>query len=309
MNTTLLLVLTAFNGLTLAGLLFVVTSGLGLSFGLMRVVNLNHGAFYLTGGYIGLSVQRALTVLASHTENRILAVFASDVGRWILAVLAGGIAMAILAFLEERFLLRWKRVRGKSLVETLITLAVAIILADVGLVIWTGRPRSIAIPRVFNQLVSLFGVRYPGYRVLVLGVAVVVALLLWLLLQKTRVGITIRAGIDDSEMVAALGINVQRLFSFVFTLSGFLAGIAGVIGGSFSMLGPGEDWRMLQFALVVVIIGGMGSFGGVIVGSLLTAMVFSYASLYLPSLSLFLIFMPVALILAVRPRGLFGRES
>ena len=301
--------LTLLNGLTLAGLLFIVTSGLGLSFGLMRVINLNHGAFYLMGGYIGLTVQKTLASLAAYTDNPVLVFFSGDITRWVLAVLAGGVAMAMLALLEERFLLKWKRVRGKSLVETLVTLAIAIMIADLNLVIWSGNPQSVPIPRALRSVTSLFGIRYPSYRLLVLGLGVILAIALWFLLQRTRVGITIRAGIDDSETVATLGINVERLFTLVFSLSGFLAGIAGVIGGSFAMLGPGEDWRMLQFSLVVVIIGGMGSFGGVIIGSLLTAIVFSYASIYLSSLSLFLIFMPVVLILALKPQGLFGRKQ
>lgn len=301
--------LTLLNGLTLAGLLFIVTSGLGLSFGLMRVINLNHGAFYLMGGYIGLTVQKTLASLAACTDNPVLVFFSGDITRWVLAVLAGGVAMAMLALLEERFLLKWKRVRGKSLVETLVTLAIAIMIADLNLVIWSGNPQSVAIPRALRSVTSVFGIRYPSYRLLVLGLGVILAIALWFLLQRTRVGITIRAGIDDSETVATLGINVERLFTLVFSLSGFLAGIAGVIGGSFAMLGPGEDWRMLQFSLVVVIIGGMGSFGGVIIGSLLTAIVFSYASIYFSSLSLFLIFMPVVLILALKPQGLFGRKQ
>ena len=286
----MLISLTALNGLTLAALLFIISSGLALSFGLLRIVNLNHGAFYLTGGYIGVTVQRMT-------------------GSWYLAVIAGGVAMAILAFLEERYILSLDRVRGNPLVETLVTLGIAIILADLDLVFWTGEPVTLVIPQFLDQVIFVFGVYYSGYRIFVLGLAVFIALGLWLFLNKTKVGITIRAGIDDAEMVAAQGINIQRLYTLVFVLSGFLAGISGVIGGSFSMLGPGEDWRMLRFALIVVIIGGMGSFGGVIFGSLITALVFSFASVYLPSYSLFLIFVPVVIILAVRRRGLFGRES
>jgi branched-chain amino acid transport system permease protein len=297
MNTRLLL-LTTLNGITLSGLLFIVSSGLALSFGLMRVVNLNHGAFYLTGAYVGFTVQKVLV----HAVN-------NDLASWVLAALAGGVAMAVLAFLEERFLLRLKRVRGNKLVETLLTLAIAIMLADIDLVIWGGDPQSMPLPRALLKPIFLFGSPYSRYRMFVFILAVFIAILLWLLLKKTRVGITIRAGIDDSEIVSTLGINVKRLFTLVFVLSGFLAGSAGVIGGGFAMLGPGEDWRMLQFALVIVIIGGMGSFGGVIIGSLLTAMVFSFASIYLPSFSLFLIFLPVAVILATRPQGLFGRKA
>lgn len=297
------------NGLTLAGLLYIVTSGLGLSFGLMRVINLTHGAFYLTGGYVGLTVLRALAALATHVNSGILAFLSSDIIRWILAILAGGIAMAMLAFLEERFLLKRKQVREDPLIQTLVTLALAIIIGDLDLIFWTGKPQSIPMPKALRTPISLFGIVSPRYRLSVIILAIVIAIGLWLLLRKTRVGITIRAGIDDSEMVRALGINVEKVFTLVFTLAGFLAGIAGVIGGSFSMLGPVEDWRMLRFALVVVIIGGMGSFSGTLIGALLTAIIFSYASVYIPSFSLFLLFMLVAVVLAIRPQGLFGRKT
>jgi len=275
------------NGLTLAALVFIVTSGLTLSFGLMRIVNLNHGAFYLTGGYIGLSVLKAT-------------------GNWVLSVLAGGLTIAVAAFFEERFLL--KRVREQSLVVTLMTLSIAIIIADLDLVIWGGNPRLVDIPQILNLPVHLLGVMYPGYRLFILILAIIIGIALWIFLKKTKVGITIRAGIDNSEMVAVLGINVEKVFTLVFVISGFLAGIAGVIGGSFSMVAPGQDWNMLTFALVAIIIGGMGSFAGSIIGSLITGLVFSYASAYIPQLSNFFIFLPVAVVIAVWRKGLFGKS-
>ena len=279
--------LTFLNGLTLAALIFIVTSGLALSFGLMRIVNLNHGSFYLTGGYIGLSVLTAT-------------------GNWSLSILVAGLIIALLAFFEEQFLL--KRFREQSLSVTLITLSVAIIIADLDLVIWGGNPKLVGIPQIINSSVLLFGVMYPVYRLFILILAIIICIVLWILLKKTKVGITIRAGIDNSEMVAALGINVEKIFTYVFVLSGFLAGIAGVIGGSFSMVAPGQDWNMLTFALVTVIIGGMGSFAGSILGSLITGFTFSYASAYIPQLSTFFIFLPVAIIIAIRRRGLLGKE-
>lgn len=275
------------NGLTLGALLFIVTSGLTLSFGLMRIVNLNHGAFYLTGGYIGLSVLKAT-------------------GNWPLSVLVAGLIIALLAFFEEQFLL--KRFREQSLIVTLITLSIAIIIADLDLVIWGRKPQLLDIPEIINSPVSLFGVMYPGYRLFILILAIIICIALWFFLKKTKVGITIRAGIDNSEMVNALGIDVEKIFTYVFVISGFLAGIAGVIGGSFSMVAPGQDWSMLTFALVTIIIGGMGSFAGSILGSLITGMTFSYASAYIPQLSNLFIFLPVAIILATRGRGLLGKE-
>jgi len=269
--------------------LFITASGLTLSFSLMRVVNLTHGAFYMAGGFIGLSVLKFS-------------------GSWLLAVLAGGVATSALAFIEERFLLR--RARGNDLIETLISLSVAIIVGDLVLVIWGGYPRTISIPEALNGAVSipLLDTIYPVYRIFTVGLALVIIGALWVFLKKTRLGVTIRAGVDNFEMVSALGINVRRLFSFVFTLSGFLAGVSGVVGGTFLMLVVGEDWRILTLTLIVIIIGGMGSLGGTIVGSLITGLIHSFSTAFIPQFSLFVLFLPVAVILSIRPRGLFGKE-
>lgn len=279
--------LVVINGLTFAGLLFIVTSGLTLSFGLMRVPNLNHGAFYLTGSYIGLTVVKTT-------------------GNWLLAVLSGGLVIGLVALVEDRFLLR--RFREQKLVLTLLTLSIAIIMADVNLLIWGGNPQLLEIPRVLDFTIFIFGIAYPSYRIFILAIAIIISVVLWSFLKKTKLGITIRAGIDNSEMVAVLGVDIEKVFTCVFVLSGFLGGIAGVMGGAFSMIALGQDWNMLTLALVTLIIGGMGSFAGTIVGSLITGLVFSFASAYIPQLSNFFIFLPVAIILALWRRGLLGRE-
>jgi len=286
---SLLIIMSLLNGLTLGALLFITASGLTLSFSLMRVVNLTHGAFYMAGGFIGLSVLKFS-------------------GSWLLAVLAGGVVTSALAFIEERFLLRWAR--GNDLIETLISLSVAIIIGDLVLVIWGGYPRTISIPEALNGAVSipLIDTIYPVYRIFTVGLALVIIGALWVFLKKTRLGVTIRAGVDNFEMVSALGINVRRLFSFVFTLSGFLAGVSGVVGGTFLMLVVGEDWRILTLTLIVIIIGGMGSLGGTIVGALITGLIHSFSTAFIPQFSLFVLFLPVAIILSIRPRGLFGKE-
>jgi branched-chain amino acid transport system permease protein len=286
---SILIIMSLLNGLTLGALLFITASGLTLSFSLMRVVNLTHGAFYMAGGFIGLSVLKFS-------------------GSWLLAVLAGGMMMAALAFIEERFLLRWAR--GNDLIETLISLSVAIIVGDLVLVVWGGYPRTISIPEALNGTVSipLLDTIYPVYRIFMLGLALLIIGGLWIFLKKTRLGVTIRAGVDNFEMVSALGINVRRLFSIVFTLSGFLAGVSGVVGGTFLMLVVGEDWRILTLTLIVIIIGGMGSLGGTILGSLITGLIHSFSTAFIPEFSLFVLFLPVAIILSVRPRGLFGKE-
>lgn len=278
---------TFFNGLTLAALLFIMAIGLNLSFGLLRVVNLSHGAFYLFGGYIGLSVLK-LT------------------GHWWLGVLIGAIVTAGIAAIEEIFFLR--RVRGKSTLETLITLSIAIIISDLIVVIWGGNPKMIPIPETLKGFVSLFSVNVPIYNLFLFFFACLIGLALWLLISKTKMGMIIRAGVDNFEMVSALGINIRFVFTLVFSLAGFMAGMAGVIGGTFLMVAPGEDWRILTYTLLIIIIGGMGSFGGTIIGSVIIGMIFSFGSVYVPQFSLFLMFAPVALTLVVRPKGLFGRS-
>ena len=274
------------NGLSHAGLLFIMASGLTLAFGLMRVVNLAHGAFYLWGGYIGISVFRA-------TEN------------WWLALLAGGAAIALLGLIKERILLRW--VRGKVLSESLMAIGLATILADLALTIWGGSPLSIRVPADLNPRISMLGIIYPGFRLLVILLSVLIGLGLWLLLARTKLGALIRAGVDDRETTAALGINIYLLFTLVFMLSAFLAGVAGVIGGTFLTIQPGADFQVLTLALVVIIIGGMGSLPGAAIGALVTGLILSFGRAYVPELSFFLTFAPMAIILAIRPQGLFGR--
>jgi len=287
---SILIIMSLLNGLTLAALLFITASGLTLSFGLMRVVNLTHGALYMAGGFIGLSVINAT-------------------GSWLLAMLAGGGSMAVLALLEEKYLLRWAR--GNDLIETLISLSVAIIIGDLVLVIWGGYPKTIEIPAVLSGIWTIPGIDlvYPVFRIFMLGLTILIIAALWLFLKKTNLGITIRAGVDNFEMVCALGVNARRLFTVVFCLSGFLAGVAGVVGGTFMMLVVGEDWRILTLTLIVIIIGGMGSLGGTIVGALITGLIYSFATAYIPEFSLFILFLPVAIILSVRPRGLFGAKA
>lgn len=287
---SLLIIMSVLNGLTLAALLFITSSGLTLSFSLMRVVNLTHGALYMAGGFIGMSVIKAT-------------------GSWLMGLFAGGGAMAIFALLEEKFLLR--RARGNDLIETLISLSVAIIIGDLVLVIWGGYPKTIDIPEVLSGVWVLpgIGLPYPIFRIFMLGLAIVLIFALWLFLKKTNLGITIRAGVDNFEMVSAMGINVRRLFTIVFCISGFLAGAAGVIGGTFMMLVVGEDWRILTLTLIVIIIGGMGSLVGTVVGALITGMIYSFATAYIPEFSLFILFLPVAIILSIRPHGLFGTKA
>lgn len=286
----MLLTLSILNGLTLASLLIIIASGLTLSFSLMRVVNLTHGAFYLLAGFTGFSVYQAS-------------------GSWLLGLVLSSSGIALLALIEERVLLR--RARGDDLVETLISLSVAIILGDIVQVIWGGFPQLMRPPELLRGAVTLpvLGTPFPRFRVFVIVLAIAILFLLWLLLQKSNLGIRIRAGVDDHEMAEAMGIHVGRVFTLVFALSGFLAGVGGMVGGTFMALVLGEDWRILTLTLVVIIIGGLGSLKGTVVGALIVGLVFSISSAYYPVLSRVLLFVPVAVVLTLRPQGLFGRET
>lgn len=281
-------ILQTLNGITFGALLFLLASGFTLIFGMMRIVNLTHGVLYLLGGYIGLSVIRAT-------------------GNFLLGVIVAAVAMGLLGVVLERTLLR--RVRGKALAEVLLTIGVAFIFADVALMIWGGDPQTIRVPNLISGSVDLAGITYPRFRLFTLVVGVAVAAVLWYLHNRTRVGAIVRAGVDDAEMVSALGINVPAVFTGVFLLGAVLAGLAGVVGGGFLSLYRGADSEILLFGLVVVIIGGMGSLEGAIIGSLVVGLLDTFGKALFPEVSYFTIFGPMAIMLALRPRGLFGREE
>lgn len=276
------------NGLTFAALLFIVASGFTLIFGLLRIVNLTHGALYLFGGYIGYTV-------------------ASAAGSFVFGMLAAMVAVALIGVVLDQGLLRW--VRGFELREVLLTLGAAFVLDDLALVLWGGDTLTVPAPQFLRGAVQIGGVFYPKYRlfVLVLGLAVFVAL--WLLLNRTRLGALIGAGVDDPEMVEAMGINIRRVFLITFMLGAALAGLGGTVGGAFLTLYPTADSEILVFSLAVVIIGGQGSLVGAAVGSLLVGLLNSIGQVAFPELSYFVIFGPMALILAFRPLGLFGRAT
>ena len=275
------------NGLTFAGLLFMVASGFTLVFGLMRIVNLAHGTFFLLGAYVGLTVQRAT-------------------GNWYLAILAGAVVVGVLSLVIQLGLLR--RVQGDDNLETLLTLGIGFIIADAVLAIWGGMPQLLrAAPEIARPIV-LGNIVYPGTRLFVLAVAVTQGVLLYLLLARTQLGRTIRAGVDNRLMVSALGININFVFSSVFLLAGVLVGLSGVIGGSYIAFQSGTDMFILTYAIVVVIMGGMGSLGGAALGALAVGLTDSFSKAYAPQFSMLLVFFLLGLVLTFRPQGFFGRE-
>ena len=282
-------ILQALNGLSMGALLFLLASGFTLTFGLVRLVNLAHGGFYLLGGYLGLSVLR-LT------------------GNFWLGLLAGGVGIVIVSWATDRFLIR--RTRDNVLGQVLLTVGVAYVVADVCLLTWGGNPLRIPQPEFARGPIDLpGGLVYPRYRFLLIVFGAVIALALGLLYHRTQLGAIIRAGVDDREMVNAVGVNIDRLFALVFGLAAFLAGLSGVAGGAFLTLYPGAEWEILAYALVVVIVGGLGSLGGAMAGSVIVGLVDAYGRWLLPEFSYFMIFGPMAILLLVRPTGLFGREA
>lgn len=282
-------ILQAINGVSLAALLFLLASGFTLSFGLMRVVNMAHGAYYLIGGYIGLSVARAT-------------------GSFALALVAGGLAVVVLGLVVDRFLLR--RTGENHLAQVLLTVGVAFVIGDVALKIWGGDFLKVPVPLALRGATELpGGLVYPTYRLVLILLGVAAGLVLWILYRKTQIGAVVRAGVDDREQVAATGINVDRLFVMVSALASFLAGLAGVAGGAFLTLYPGAEWEILVYALVVVIIGGLGSLGGAMIGALIVGLLDAYGRWLLPEFSYFVLFAPMAVLLLVRPRGIAGKEA
>ena len=284
-----LFILTILNGLTLAALYFLVASGFTLVFGLMRNVNLAHGSLYLLGAYIGFSIME-LT------------------GSWILAVAAGFLSMAIMGLLLQVCIFR--RIEGQDLRQTLVSLGISIILADLMLAIWGGTTYQFEIPEVLYGVTRLPLVRvYTTYRLFILGVALVIGLALWYFLTRTQVGMKIRAGVDDKDMLAATGVNVHRLFAIVFAIGAGLAGLAGVVGGSALSIAPGEDVRYLLASLVVVIVGGMGSVGGAALGALLIGLAEQFGLAYSPTYGVVYTFIIMVATLAFRPQGFLGRKA
>ena len=274
------------NALSFSALLFIVASGFTLIFGLLRVVNLAHGALYLLGGYIGMTVTVAT-------------------GSFLAGILGAAGTIAFVGFCLDRWLLEY--VKDSELKQVLLTLGVAMLLNDQALVIWGGDARTIPVPELLQGAARIGSLYYPKYRLAVLMSGLLIFVLLWLGYNRTRLGALIRAGVDDQEMVQATGVDIRKLFVLTFMLGSALAGIAGMLGGAFLTLYPGADAEILVFGLAIVIIGGRGSLAGAAVGSLLVGFLATFGQVWFPELSYFIIFGPMAILLAFRPLGLFGR--
>lgn len=274
------------NGISFGALLFLLASGLTLIFGLMRVVNIAHGSYYLLGAYVGLSVMH-------WTHN------------FLVAILAGGLAVTAIGVVMQRWFLA--RFHQQALPQFLLTMGFAFIFSDQALLLWGGDPQSVPVPPALAGTFVAGPLYFPVYRLFVIAVGVGVFVGLWLFQERTRVGAMVRAAVDDAEMARGLGINVWKVMAGVFALGAFLAAAGGVMGGAFLSIYPGADFDVLPLAFVVVIVGGLGSLKGAFVGSLLVGLLDNFGKALFPELSYFTLFAPMALILAIRPQGLFGR--
>jgi len=285
-----LFLVTLLNSLTLASLYFIVASGFTLVFGLMRNVNLAHGSLYLFGGYVAFIV-------------------AERTGWWILAVAAGFLVAAIAGLLIQVLFLR--HMQGEELRQTMVTIGLSIVIADVLLWVFTGQVHQMEAPAWLQGPIRDIPLirAYSAYRLSLLGFGIGVGVGLWWLLNKTRLGMTIRAGVDDRGMLSAAGVNVNRVFAITFMLGAGLAGFGGVIGAVELSMVPGEDTRLLLASLIVVIVGGMGSVVGAAIGSAILGLAETYGLAYAPTYSVVFTFVILIGVLAFRPRGIMGRPA
>lgn len=291
-----------FNGVTLGGLYFLVASGFTLIFGLMRNVNMAHGSLYLLGGYIGFFVS-------------------NWTGIWLLAFPIAFLIVGLAGILMQLFVFR--RMEGQDLRQTLVTIGISIVAADLMLWIFGGDFYNISPPswlsgpietnlitsqRVRNsgEVVTSY-LKYPAVRIVIFAASVAIGFAMWLVLNRTRIGMLVRAGVDDRDMLSATGARIQIVFLGVFFFGAGLAGLAGVVGATFQSAAPGEDVRFLLASLVVVIVGGMGSIPGAALGALLVGLAEQFGSVYFPTYAVVLTFLIMVVVLAFRPQGLMGR--
>jgi branched-chain amino acid transport system permease protein len=276
------------NSIAFGGLLFLLASGFSLIFGLLRIPNLAHGGLFMLGAYVGATLLR------------------SGLNFWA-AALATGLLVGVLGAGIERVLLR--RLAGNERGQVLVTLGIGFIIADLCLTVWGGDPLPLAAPSALRPPLRMAGLAFPTYRLAVLAVAIAAAVALIILLDRTRLGAMIRAGVDDRMMARGVGIPVGLLFTAVFFLGAALAGFGGVIGGPILSAYPGLDADMLPLALIVVILGGIGSLPGALVGSFLVGLIYNFGTALFPDFAYVVLFLPMVLALVFRPQGLFGRNA
>jgi len=281
-----LIVQQALNGISFGALLFILAAGLSLIFGMMDVVNLAHGAFYMLGAYVTLQVVRST-------------------GEFWPALIVAPVALGLLGLALEPTLLR--RLRGRHLDQVLLTIGVGLVIVDLIGLFWGREIRTLPLPPGLDRSIDIAGNAYPTYRLFVIVFAVALAAILTYVHRRTAVGALIRAGVDDAEMLSALGVDTDRLFAVTFAVGAGLAGLAGVIAAPAFALSPGMDVDALIYSLIVVVVGGLGTLGGAAVGAWLVGPADTFGKVLFPQFALALIFAIMAVVLLARPSGLFGR--
>lgn len=274
------------NGISYGMLLFLLAAGLSLTFGVMRIINLTHGSYFLLGGYVGLTVARI-------TDS------------FLLALVAGSAAVWILAVLTQRLLLN--RLLKDEMAQILITFGLLFMIGDLALWGWGGSTQTIQKPPLVAGSFPIGSLTFPVYRLVLVGVGVVTALFLWWFLEGTRIGAMVRAAVDDAEIAQTVHVNVPLLMTGVFAFGAVLAAVAGVLGAPLLGLFPGADFDVLLLAFVVVVVGGLGSLAGAFVGALAVGLMDTFARVFFPDFSYFAVFAPMAIILLVKPGGLVER--
>ncbi len=274
------------SGLSFAALLFLLASGLSLIFGVMNIVNVAHGSYFMLGGYIGYTVHE-------HT------------GSFILAALAGGIAIGIIGVLMHHLFLKKYLTHFP---QVLMTMGFALIFRQSAMLIWGGDPLYLSPPILLQGSAHWMGMTFPIYRLFIIVMAVVIAIALWYANEKTTWGAKLRATVDDPEMARGVGVNTMMVSTMTFGLGAFLAAFGGVIGAPYLGIAAGNDFFLLPLAFVVIIVGGMGSLKGAAVGSIVVGLLDSFGKALVPDLAYFTLFLPMVIMLAVRPAGLYGRQ-
>jgi len=281
-------VLSLLNGISLGMVLFLLTVGLSIILGLMGIINLAHGALFMVAGYVGWTLVVQL-----------------DYSYW-LALLAGMMVAGLIGLaIEQGFLRHLYRLVNE---QVLVTIGFVYILTNLSLWIWGGRSRLPYHPSLLEGISSVAGFEYPIYRMFIIGVGVVMVFAIWFLLERTRIGAMVRAGMDDRESATGLGINLLRINHIIFFLGTLLAGFAGIIGAQ--MMGPRitMGWDILLFALIVLVVGGTGSIQGALVGAMLIGIVDAFGRALFPDLAMFFMYIVMILVLMVKPHGLMPRR-
>ncbi len=283
------------NGFAIGFLLFVLAVGLSLVFGMMDVLNLAHGALFLTGAYTAAALASTPT-------------WGGFLGALAIAAVLGLVAGGVLSLMTEP--LR----RRTHLDQALLTLGVALVVAEVLIIVFGDDPLRIVAPPGLDGSAEVFGAVYPTYRLVLIGIGAVLALAVYLVVDRTRVGALVRATVADREMVAALGVDNRLVKAAVFAVGSMLATVAGVLGGPLYGAGVGLDSTVLILALVVIVIGGLGSVRGALVGALVVGQIDTFGRQLLQLVGLgeltsFVLFGALALVLVLRPQGLFGARS